>query len=131
VGSVVGLIAMLSSGSGDSAIILSTIPIALTSTLYGVIFANFFLLPFAANIRERTNQELLLQKIILEGIMAIQTELNPRILEVKLKSFLTPSSRNVKLISIERIREKFNIQSGSAKRSLKAKPSMRVSTAQI
>jgi chemotaxis protein MotA len=71
-----------------------------------------------------------LQKIILEGIMAIQNELNPRILEVKLKSFLTPSSRNVKLISIERIREKFNIQSGSDKRPLTPKPSMRVSTAQ-
>jgi chemotaxis protein MotA len=130
VGSVVGLIAMLSGGSGETPIILSTIPIALTSTLYGVIFSNFFLLPFAANIRERTNQELLLQKIILEGIMAIQNELNPRILEVKLKSFLTPSSRNVKLISIERIREKFNIQAGPGKRPLKAKPSIRVSTAQ-
>lgn len=108
VGSVVGLTGMLT-GLGEISVILTTIPIALTSTLYGVIFANFFLLPFAANIRERTNHELLLQKIIMEGVIAIEKEINPRLLEVKLKSFLTPSSRNVKLVSIERIREKFNI----------------------
>lgn len=113
VGSVVGLIGMLS-GVGDSSIILKTIPIALTSTLYGVIFANFFMLPFAANIRERTNHELLLQKMILEGVLAIESKVNPRILEVKLKSFLTPSSRNVKLVSIERIRRKLNIKADSA-----------------
>jgi chemotaxis protein MotA len=130
VGSVVGLIGMLSS-DGNTSIILATIPVALTSTLYGVIFANFFLLPFAANIRERTNQELLLQRIILEGIIAIQNALNPRILEVKLKSFLTPSSRNVKLISIERIRKKFNIQPESKKHSPTVNPSMKISRAQI
>jgi len=130
VGSVVGLIGMLS-GIGDTSIILATIPVALTSTLYGVIFSNFFLLPFAANVRERTNQELLLQKIILEGVLAIQNELNPRILEVKLKSFLTPSSRNVKLVSIERIREKFNIKPGPGSGSHIAKPPIRLSKARI
>ena len=82
------------------------LPIALTSTLYGVIFSNFFLLPFAANLRERTNHELLLQKMILSGILAIESKMHPRMLEVKLKSFLTPSLRNNKLVSIERIRKK-------------------------
>jgi chemotaxis protein MotA len=107
-GSVVGLIGMLS-GIGDTSVVIAMIPIALTSTLYGVIFSNLFLVPFAANLRERTSHELLLQKIIMEGVLAIQREINPRVLEVKLKSFLTPSSRNVKLVSLERIREKFNI----------------------
>ena len=41
VGSVVGLMAMLA-GVGDTSTILATVPIALTSTLYGVILANFF-----------------------------------------------------------------------------------------
>jgi chemotaxis protein MotA len=105
VGSVVGLIGMLS-GIDDTSIILSTIPIALSSTLYGIIIANLFLLPFAANIAERTQHELLLQKMILEGVLAIENKSNPRFLENRLKSFLTPSSRDVKLVSIERIREK-------------------------
>ena len=77
----------------DTFVVVSTIPIALTSTLYGVILANFVLLPMAARVREVTDHELLLQKIIIEGIRAIQSELNPRVLEVKLKSFLTPSAR--------------------------------------
>jgi chemotaxis protein MotA len=109
VGSVVGLISLLA-GVGDASVILATVPIALTSTLYGIVLANFFLLPFAANIRERTDRELLLQKIITDGVLAIESEANPRSLEMKLKSFLTPSSRHGRLVSLKRIQEKFNIQ---------------------
>ncbi|MCK5232032.1 MAG: MotA/TolQ/ExbB proton channel family protein, partial [Desulfobulbaceae bacterium] len=108
-GSVVGLIGMLA-GVGDTSVILAMVPVALTSTLYGVIFANFFLIPFATNLRQRTDHELLLQKIIAEGVIAIGTELNPRVLERKLKSFLTPSSRKVRLVTLERIQEKFKIK---------------------
>ncbi len=128
VGSVVGLIGMLA-GVGDTSVIIATIPIALTSTLYGVVFANYFLLPFAANIRERTDHELLLQKIILEGVMAIGSELNPRLLEVKLKSFLTPSLRKGRLVSIERLRERFKIKESSKLYDHATKPSLRLSKA--
>jgi len=107
-GSVVGLIGMLS-GVNDTSVVLATIPIALTSTLYGVILSNFVLLPMAARIREVTDHELLLQKIILEGVRSIQSELNPRVLEVKLKSFLTPSAREGQLVSLARIKERFQI----------------------
>ncbi len=109
VGSVVGLITMLG-GIGDTSVILQAIPIALTSTLYGLILSNFFFLPFAANIKERTNQELLLQKIIMEGVISINSELNPVILKTKLESFLTPSDREVELVSYTKIRERFNIE---------------------
>ncbi len=109
VGSVVGLISMLA-GVGDTSIILATVPIALTSTLYGIIFGYFLFIPFAANIRERTDQELLLQKIIMEGVIAIESELHPRVLEIKLKSFLTPAARKGKLVSLKRIQEKFKIK---------------------
>lgn len=109
IGSVVGLITMLN-GIGDTAVILKAVPIALTSTLYGLIFSNFFFLPFAANLRERTNQELLLQKIITEGIIAIDSEVNPVILKTKLDSFLTPSERVEEFVSYKQIKERFNIQ---------------------
>ena len=108
VGSVVGLISMLS-GVGDTEIILATLPIALTSTLYGIVLSNFFFIPFAENIRERTHQELVLQKIIMEGVIAIESEIKPRILERKLKSFLTPSSRRSRLVSLQSIQKKFMI----------------------
>ena len=108
IGSVVGLMSMLA-GVGDSSVILATIPVALTSTLYGVLFANFMFLPLAAHLQERTDREVLLQNIILEGVIAIGSELHPRALENKLKSFLTPSDRVEKLVSLERIRKKFNV----------------------
>jgi chemotaxis protein MotA len=49
--------------------------------------------------------------MIMEGIMAIGSELNPRVLEMKLKSFLTPSARKGRLVSLRRIQEKFRIES--------------------
>ncbi len=109
VGSVVGLITMIG-GIGDTSIILQAIPIALTSTLYGLILSNFFFLPFASNVKERTNQELLLQKIIMEGVISINSELNPVILKTKLESFLTPSDREIELVSYAKIKERFNIE---------------------
>lgn len=109
VGSVVGLISMLT-GVGDTTVILATVPVALTSTLYGIVLANFFFLPFAANIREGTDQELLLQKIIMEGTIAIASGYHPSILERKLKSFLTPSARSGQLVSLKKIREMFKHQ---------------------
>jgi len=128
VGSVVGLISMLA-GVGSTAIILATLPIALTSTLYGVVIANFFLIPFAENIRERTYQELLLQKIIMEGIIAIESEIKPRVLERKLKSFLTPSSRRGRLVSLKRIQEKFQIKPEPARPPSVQQPSLKHSQA--
>ncbi len=109
VGSVVGLIGMLS-GVGDSAVVMATVPIALTSTLYGIVLANFIFLPFAATIRERTIKELFLQKIITDGVLAIYDELHPRMLERKLKSFLTPSERHGLVVSFDSIPEKIELQ---------------------
>ena len=106
IGSVIGLVAMVG-GVNDTGAILRAIPIALTATLYGLITANFFFLPFAARLRERTNQELLTQKIIMEGVIAIESEINPVILKIRLESFLTPSERDEEMISYQKIREKF------------------------
>lgn len=120
-GSVVGLIGMLA-GVEDTSVVLSMIPIALTSTLYGVLFANFFLLPMAARVRDITNHELLLQKIIIEGVLAIQTEQSPRVLEMKLKSFLTPASREGRLVSLTRIKERFQIKDREPENELRLAP---------
>lgn len=108
IGSIVGLVSMMAN-VGDSSVVLAAVPIALTSTLYGLVFSNFFFLPFAANLSERTSQELLLQRMILEGVLAIQSEMNPRLLEIKLKSFLTPSMRDGKMVSLDKIKQRFKI----------------------
>ncbi len=123
VGSVVGLISLLA-GVNEAESILTTIPIALTSTLYGVVLANFVFSPFAANVRERTDRELLLQKIITDAVLVIESNGNPRVLEMKLKSFLTPSSRKGRLTSLRRIQERFNIQPNPVKPISQGRPSV-------
>lgn len=109
IGSVVGLISMLA-GIGDTSVIISAVPVALTSTLYGIALANFIFIPFAENIRERTKHELLLQKIITDGVIAIETEADPRLLESKLQSFLTPSERSDELVSYHEIIKRFRLK---------------------
>lgn len=106
IGSVIGLIGMVS-GLGDANIVLSTIPIALTSTLYGILLSNFLLTPIAENIHARTHEELLLQKMIINGVLAISCEQNTYKLEKKLCSFLTPSIRKAHERSFEEIRKRY------------------------
>lgn len=106
IGSVIGLIGMLSN-IGDPTVIIQTIPIALTSTLYGILFSNFILTPIAENIYVRTQEELLLQKLIVSGVMAISSSQNTYTLEKKLCSFLTPSDRPNHQRSFEEIRKKY------------------------
>lgn len=112
IGSIVGLVALMP-GIDDPKVILSSIPIALTSTMYGLIFSNFFFLPFAVNLAERTSHELLLKRLIVEGVKAIHSEKSPHLLEAKLKSFLTPSSRTGQMVSLARIQQKFKIKAES------------------
>jgi chemotaxis protein MotA len=105
-GSVIGLIGMLS-GLGDTTVILSTIPIALTSTLYGIVLSNFFLTPVAENIHIKTQKELLMQRLVLDGVTAIATESNTFKLGKKLESFLTPADRSVAPASFVELRERY------------------------
>ncbi|NJB67699.1 chemotaxis protein MotA [Desulfobaculum xiamenense] len=105
-GSVIGLIGLLV-GLGDTGEVLRYIPIALISTLYGILFGNFILSPCAENIRAKTDRELLLQQIIIEGVCAIKGETNTHILERKLTSFLTPASRNEAHESFIELRRKY------------------------
>ena len=104
-GSVIGLIAMLS-GIGDPQVILKTIPIALTSTLYGIVLGNFILTPIAENIHSKTTQELMLQKLVNDGVLAINGEQNTLRLATKLESFLTPAARPKNQDSFDEIRSR-------------------------
>ena len=102
-GSVIGLIGMLA-GIGDTGVIIQTIPVALTSTLYGIVLANFFLTPLAENIYSKTQNELLMQRLVIEGVALIASEYNTLKLQTKLESFLTPSVRETQHRSLEDIK---------------------------
>lgn len=105
-GSVIGLIGMLA-GIGDTGVIIQTIPVALTSTLYGIVLANFFLTPLAENIYAKTQDELLIKRLVVEGISLIAQEYNTLKLQTKLESFLTPSVRETQHRSLEDIKQHY------------------------
>ncbi|NTV51404.1 MAG: flagellar motor protein [Candidatus Firestonebacteria bacterium] len=92
IGTVMGLVFMLANLSTPDTM-GPAISAAFIATLYGVSSANLLYLPIAAKLQRRGEEETLLRRIILEGILSIQAGDNPRILEEKLLAFLPPRLR--------------------------------------
>jgi chemotaxis protein MotA len=106
-GSVIGLINMLA-GIADPDMILRSIPVALTSPLYGIVLANTIFFPLAEAVHAKTQKELLIQMLITDGVLIIRREPNPTRLALKLESFLTPSARTFENRSLEEIRRRLS-----------------------
>ena len=64
------------------------IAVAFVATIYGVGSANILFLPAAGKLRFRLNEEQRVQEMTLEGVISIIEGMNPRMIEVKLQSFL-------------------------------------------
>jgi len=92
IGTLIGLIQMLPSLE-DPSNIGQGMATALITTFYGVLMANLVFLPIAGKLRVRSEQEILIKQLIIEGVVAIQSGDNPRVVEDKLKSFIAPSFR--------------------------------------
>lgn len=67
--------------------------VALITTLYGAVASNLVFLPVAGKLRLKSDEEILIKQVMIEGILSIQAGENPRIVEEKLKSFLSPGER--------------------------------------
>jgi len=95
IGTLIGLVAMLRNlGGEDTAGKLGGgMAVALITTFYGAMVANLFFTPVAEKLRSRSDDEMLVSRIIIEGILMIQGGVNPRIIERKLNSFLPPEMR--------------------------------------
>jgi len=92
IGTLIGLVKMLASLE-DPSQIGQGMAVALLTTLYGALMANLIFLPSAGKLKVRTSNEILAREIIIEGILSIQSGDNPRIVEQKLKSFVSPAIR--------------------------------------
>lgn len=92
IGTLVGLINMLRNLS-DPSTIGPSMAVALITTFYGSVIANMIALPWAAKMKTRSEEEVMLNEIIIAGILSIQSGENPRALENKLKSYLPPKLR--------------------------------------
>jgi len=100
IGTLIGLVQMLS-GLDDPSTIGTGMAIALLTTFYGAVLANSFALPMAGKLKMRSGEEISAKWMMIEGIQAIQAGDSPRIVEEKLKSYLTPAARE----ALERERE--------------------------
>lgn len=93
IGTLVGLINMLQALDDPSAIGPS-MAVALITTLYGSMMANWICTPVAAKLKVNNDMEMSVKEIMVEGLLSIQAGENPRVIEEKLKSFLSPKDRD-------------------------------------
>ena len=95
VGTVVGLVNMLHNMDDPNAV-GPAMAVALITTMYGSLMANWVSIPFANKLKVLGADEVLMKSVLIEGMLSIQAGENPRIIEEKLKSFLSPTMRQDK-----------------------------------
>ena len=92
IGTLIGLVQMLSNMS-DPKSIGPAMAVALLTTLYGAALANMIAIPIADKLNLRKNNEKTIHSMCIDGILAIQSGQNPRIIESMLKAYLDPANR--------------------------------------
>ena len=105
-GTVLGLIIMMNKFqmSGETSSIdfnvadqfselLTGMGTALITTFYGVFLANLVFLPIAGKLKRRSENELMLKNIVLEGIISIHGREHPILIREKLMTFVALSER--------------------------------------
>jgi chemotaxis protein MotA len=93
IGTVISLINMMMK-LDDPSKLGHMLAAAFIATLYGVALANLVFLPLANKLRARSQEEVLLRQVVIEGVLAIQAGENPRVIEEKLRAFLPPALRS-------------------------------------
>lgn len=94
IGTLIGLINMLVK-LDDPSTITSGMATALITTLYGSLIANVLFLPIAGKLNHKTEVEIEIKELMIEGILAVQSGVNPRIIEETLVTYLPPKEREL------------------------------------
>lgn len=93
IGTLIGLINMLKQLS-DISSVGPNMAVALVTTFYGSVLANWIATPTATKLKANNAKEITVRNIMVEGLLSIQAGENPRVIEEKLKSFLAPKERS-------------------------------------
>ncbi len=93
IGTLIGLINMLKD-LNDVSTIGPNMAVALVTTFYGSVLANWICIPVLNKLRIKNAGEIMMKEVIVEGLLSIQAGENPRVIEEKLKSFLKPAVRS-------------------------------------
>lgn len=100
IGTLIGLVLMLQN-MDDPKAIGPSMAIALLTTLYGALMAHAFFLPMADKLTFFHDEEMLLKKLIISGILSIANGDHPAVVQEKLTSYLNPDSRKLLEASIK------------------------------
>lgn len=93
IGTLIGLVIMLLNMS-DASSIGPAMAVALLTTMYGSMIANWIAGPTSAKLSVNHNLEYLVKTVAVEGLLSIQAGENPRVIEEKLKTFVAPKLRD-------------------------------------
>jgi len=88
VGTLLGLINMMKSMGNNMNAIGPNMSLALITTLYGSVIANWICTPIARKLEKNSEQETLIMELTIEGVLSIQSGENSRIIKEKIKSIL-------------------------------------------
>ena len=94
IGTLIGLILMLVS-LDDPAAIGPGMAVALLTTFYGALLANLVFIPIAGKLEMRSEAEVAAKEAVIEGVLSIQAGINPRIMQEKLKAFISPKDKDM------------------------------------
>jgi len=86
-GAVMGLIHVMENLS-DPSKLGAGIAVAFVATVYGVGSANLIFLPIGTKLRARAARNARRREVLMEGVLAIQEGLNPRLIDQKLRGLL-------------------------------------------
>ena len=92
IGTLIGLVNMLQQ-MDDPSTIGPSMAVALLTTLYGSLLANWICSPVANKLNVNNSSEMAIKEVMIEGLLSIQAGENPRVIEEKLKSFLSPAEK--------------------------------------
>lgn len=88
VGTLIGLINMMKTMGSDSSAIGAGMSLALITTLYGSIIANWICIPIARKLEKKSEAEYIVKEIIIEGVLSIQAGENTRMIKEKIKAII-------------------------------------------
>jgi chemotaxis protein MotA len=88
IGAVLGLMSVMQN-LADPSSLGKGIAAAFVATVYGIGFANLFFLPVASKLKAITQQNTRLREMICEGMASIAEGENPRVIELRLQSYIS------------------------------------------
>lgn len=92
IGTVMGLVHVLSDLSDPNSL-GPKIAVAFIATLWGVCTANLLWLPLASKLKRKSHEEVFFREIAIEGILAVQSGENPRVIKQKLAGMVAQDKK--------------------------------------